>query len=221
MIQRCQLISKTICAFVMLGALITISGCTNFEEKYNLCAAERENLEALYEGSDLALNDSKAINISLEGQNRSLLAQLKTAKAVSVATSAMPTLGFNGEDVKYDASRGTITVTLSNATLFDSGSIRIKTAAKSRLKGIVREIIKRYSDKEISVIGHTDTDPIKKSKWKDNWQLSTERSLSVTRYLLSQGLKPDQLVASGRGQFDPIGKSKSKNRRVEIVVHAY
>jgi flagellar motor protein MotB len=210
-------LKKSLCGIVLLSALFTISGCTNWKENYAVCQAERENLEALYDGANRALNDSQNEKLALAAQLQSLRNQKRTQTNVAEKSN----YGFNGEDVSYDASRGTITVTLANATLFDSGSIRLKKVAKSRLKGIAQEIKTKFGGKEISVVGHTDTDPIKKSKWADNWQLSTERSLSVTRYLLSQGISGDQIVASGRGQYSPIGKAKSKNRRVEIVVHTY
>ena len=73
-------------------------------------------------------------------------------------------------------------------------------------------------------MGHTDTDPIQKSGWKDNWQLSSERALSVARYLVSHGVPEKQVRAVARGSTQPVASNstatgKAKNRRVEIVVH--
>jgi len=210
-------LKKSLCGVVVFCVLFTVSGCTNWEEQYAMCSAENENLEALNYGANQALNDSQNEKLALQAQ----LQSLRNQSVVAEKKAPKPNYGFNGEDVSYDKKHGTITVTLPNATLFDSGSIKLKKVAKSRLNGIAREIKNKFSDKKISVVGHTDTDPIKKSKWTDNWQLSTERSLSVTRYLLSQGITGNQIVASGRGKYNPIGKTKSKNRRVEIVVHTY
>ena len=72
------------------------------------------------------------------------------------------------------------------------------------------------------MVGHTDTDPLKatKDKYKDNWELSAERALAVTRYLVSQGVAAEALTAAGRGEFHPL-ESKAKSRRVEIVVNMY
>jgi len=82
----------------------------------------------------------------------------------------------------------------------------------------------QYSGKQIDIVGHTDADPIKKSKWKDNWELSTQRALSVVRYLIKRGIPEDRIRASGCGAARPIASNatvsgKAKNRRVEIVVH--
>ena len=82
----------------------------------------------------------------------------------------------------------------------------------------------KYASKQIDVVGHTDTDPIKKSNWKDNWELSAQRALSVLRYLEKKGISPEKIQATGRGQSQPIASNsnasgKARNRRVEIVVH--
>ena len=105
--------------------------------------------------------------------------------------------------------------------LFDSGKASLKSTYKSKLNRIAQIIQREHSGKEVSIVGHTDTDPIKKSKWKDNWQLSTERALAVVRYMVSQGIPARSLAAVGRGEFHPVGSAKSKNRRVEIVVHLF
>jgi len=82
----------------------------------------------------------------------------------------------------------------------------------------------KYSGRHIDVVGHTDTDPIKKSPWKDNWELSAERALTVIRYLIQRGIPENQIRASGCGEARPIASNataagKARNRRVEIVVH--
>ena len=82
----------------------------------------------------------------------------------------------------------------------------------------------RYGDKTINIVGHTDSDPIKKSKWQDNWQLSAERALSVLRYMNKKGIKGDRIMAVAAGEGRPVSSNstssgKARNRRVEIVVN--
>jgi chemotaxis protein MotB len=74
------------------------------------------------------------------------------------------------------------------------------------------------------VVGHTDTDPIQKSSWKDNLELSAQRALSVARYLMEHGIPDKQLRAAGCGPARPVASNataegKARNRRVEIVVN--
>ena len=76
----------------------------------------------------------------------------------------------------------------------------------------------------LQIDGHTDNLPVKKGQnYLDNWELSTKRALSVLRFLIKQGIKPDRLSASGYGSFQPIDKkntnvARAKNRRIEMKI---
>ena len=78
-----------------------------------------------------------------------------------------------------------------------------------------------YATHDVLVYGHTDDVPIKKSGWKDNFELSAQRALSVVRYIQGRGVNPTRLVAAGCGEHRPVvantsSASRTKNRRVEI-----
>ena len=123
-----------------------------------------------------------------------------------------------------NAAEGTITVTLPNSILFDSGQAGLKKASSTELNSIYSVLKQKYAGKQIDVVGHTDSDPIQKSDWKDNWELSAERALTVTRYLISHGMSEKQVRAVACGESRPVvanssAANKAKNRRVEIVVH--
>jgi len=71
------------------------------------------------------------------------------------------------------------------------------------------------------VDGHTDIRPISTAEFPSNWELSSARAISVVRYLMSQGIAPEHLVAAGFGEFQPIDTGTSeaalaKNRRIEL-----
>ena len=73
----------------------------------------------------------------------------------------------------------------------------------------------------ITVTGHTDDVPIANAQFRDNWDLSTERALSVVRFLRSEGISANRLAAAGYGEFQPIDSgnsaaSKQRNRRIEL-----
>ena len=76
----------------------------------------------------------------------------------------------------------------------------------------------------LQIEGHTDSLPVKKGQtYRDNWELSTKRALSVLRFLIKQGIKPSRLSASGYGSFQPIDKENTKsarvkNRRIEMKI---
>ena len=76
----------------------------------------------------------------------------------------------------------------------------------------------------LQIEGHTDTLPVKKGQtYKDNWELSTKRALSVLRFLIKQGIEPSRLSALGYGSFQPIDikdtkSARMKNRRIEMKI---
>lgn len=75
----------------------------------------------------------------------------------------------------------------------------------------------------LQVDGHTDNVPIRAGRYTDNWDLSTERALSVVRYLNQQGLPANRLAAAGYGEYQPLDASDSanarrKNRRIELKI---
>ena len=59
-------------------------------------------------------------------------------------------------------------------------------------------------------------------RYRDNWELSQGRALSVVRYLTEvEGLPPDRLAALGYGEYQPVDPSgtpeaRARNRRIEL-----
>ena len=73
----------------------------------------------------------------------------------------------------------------------------------------------------LRVDGHTDKQPINTLRFPSNWELSTARAVSVTKFLISQGIPPSRLAATGFGEFQPIDPRDDeigylRNRRIEL-----
>ena len=73
----------------------------------------------------------------------------------------------------------------------------------------------------LRVDGHTDMRGINSPQFKNNWELSVARAISVVQYLIGKGVSPQRLVAAGFGEFQPIDSDKSeeaysRNRRIEL-----
>jgi chemotaxis protein MotB len=73
----------------------------------------------------------------------------------------------------------------------------------------------------LRVDGHTDVRPINSLQFRNNWELSAARAISVVQYLIGKGVSPQRLVAAGFGEFQPIDPDKteeafSRNRRIEL-----
>ena len=112
--------------------------------------------------------------------------------------------------------------------IFATGQANVSAAGKEQLADIasaLREIEKSIPENIpwiLQIEGHTDSDPIANSSiFRDNWDLSTERALSVVRFLRSEGISANRLAAAGYGEFQPIDSgnsaaSKQRNRRIEL-----
>jgi chemotaxis protein MotB len=211
---------KTI-AFLICSILFTLlPGCVNWEKRYEALSVEHENLKGLLERE----RSEKGMLADQVTQSQQTIEELQRQIEEQKKTPADATGFGEGYDVAFDPKAGTITVTLPNAILFDSGKATLKTATSRELDHIYSVLRDKYADKPIDVVGHTDTDPIRKSKWKDNWELSAQRALTVARYLIKQGVDEEKIRAVGCGESRPIASNsnatgKAKNRRVEIVVN--
>lgn len=211
---------KSIALLICLVASTLLPGCTNWKRKYEDLNVVYKNLEGQLEfeqsqKGELARQISQD-QMTIEELQKQIQERNKTPGQAS---------GFGDDlDVTFDPSAGTITVTLRNAILFDSGQAALKRGTITELDHIKSVLKQKYPGKLIDVVGHTDSDPIKKSKWKDNWELSAQRALSVVRYFIKRGVSEDRIRAVGRGESQPVASNasasgKSQNRRVEIIVY--
>jgi flagellar motor protein MotB len=113
---------------------------------------------------------------------------------------------------------------IEGTLLFDSGKANLKSGAESTLRRVAAVINDKFPDHDVYVFGHTDDQPIRHSGWKDNYELSAQRSLSVVRALRGMGVE-NKMAAAGWGEQMPVAEGTSpqarqKNRRVEIYAMA-
>lgn len=121
--------------------------------------------------------------------------------------------------------REKLTVNMVEKILFDSGSAVIKGNGKKVLDRVA-EILRKITDRQIKVEGHTDNVPIGPAiidRFPTNWELSTARATMVLRYLQERGLDPKLLSAEGYSEYRPVASNetevgRAKNRRIEIVL---
>ena len=211
---------KTLVLLSCLTLFFLLPGCTNWKKKYEGLNVENENVKGLLDRE----RTEKGQLAEQVTQNQQTIDELQKQIEVLKKSPAEAT-GFGpGYDVKFNAAEGTITVTVPDAILFDSGKAELKKASIAELDHIQSVVREKYASRQIDVVGHTDTDPIKKSKWTDNLELSGQRAFTVVRYLVKRGIPDEKIRAIGCGESRPIASNataagKTKNRRVEIVVH--
>lgn len=114
----------------------------------------------------------------------------------------------------------TARITVGSDVLFDSGRATLTAAGKSKVAEIAGVIRQRFPNSTVLVYGHTDTDPIRRTRdqWQDNLDLSANRAMAVTRELMARGVASTRVETIGMGPWHPVGSEKARNRRVEIVV---
>jgi chemotaxis protein MotB len=117
---------------------------------------------------------------------------------------------------------GRMLIQLESDVLFDSGKTNLKPAGEAALAKLA-PVLAGITDRKYLVAGHTDDVPIKTAKFPSNWELSTARAVEVVRFLIANGMKPQQVAAGGYGEFDPVAANdtpehRTQNRRIEIVL---
>ena len=207
----------------LVGALVisslAVAGCRNrvAEERDALWKQSREQQAEL---------DRK--NAELEAMRRAseLRAQAPQNAAPAPAPSPAPTpppappkpvAQIADLETTQDVA-GNVTVNLPSDVFFDSGANTIRPAGRQSLDKVAAALKKDYAGKRVRIEGHTDSDPIKKSKWASNQALSEARAAAVRDYLVKKGIDAGSISTLGHGSDKPRGSDKARNRRVEIVV---
>ena len=127
--------------------------------------------------------------------------------------------------VEISELRGKMTVKLKDKVVFSSGSAALNKQGREALDAVAKAF-QGLQGKTVIVAGYTDNVPIGgKGAVKDNWGLSTERAVSVVRYLEAKGVDPRMLGAAGFSEYRPLAPNttpdgRSQNRRIEIALTA-
>ena len=115
---------------------------------------------------------------------------------------------------------------ISGKLLFELNSDQLQPEGRQLLKSLVlplRSYLKTR-DEILMVSGFTDDRSMRdgKRKFEDNWELSAQRALTVTRTLIEEGMPSSILFAAAFGQEQPLTpnsdeKARAQNRRVEMA----
>ncbi|TDI84546.1 MAG: hypothetical protein E2O79_03220 [Caldithrix sp.] len=119
-----------------------------------------------------------------------------------------------------------LVVNFQDNLLFDSGEAKLKRKSFAVLNALA-EILKSadVAQRKIQIEGHTDSVPLTENAlYPTNWELSTARSSSVIRYLISKEVASRRFVAVGfadtrmRQEETSNNRGLSVNRRVSLLV---
>ncbi|MBA4181015.1 MAG: chemotaxis protein MotB [Anaerolinea sp.] len=129
--------------------------------------------------------------------------------------------GLEGKiTIRSDAD--SITISLADNLLFDSGSADLKPGAQDVLTQVAAALSGLPNDLRIE--GHTDNVPVNSPDFASNWELSAARASRVLRFLAEQGrLRTDKLEAAFFADTHPVAgnntpEGRAQNRRADIVI---
>lgn len=125
------------------------------------------------------------------------------------------------ERIQLGLARDGVVISLSGNVLFDSGRADLRAEGLPLLDLLAERLVQLPN--ELRIEGHTDSIPIRTPLYPSNWELSSARATTVTRYLVERGVPPGRLVAAGYGEYRPAApndtrEGRARNRRVDIVI---
>lgn len=198
-----------------------------WDEEREKLQKELADLKASYDKKILALKDDIAnLNEELSDMKKLTDKQKQELSRMENQASELEKQldqEIQKGDIRLKKFHNRLVINIDDRISFDSGYANLKKEVLPSLKKI-REILSQFPEYSIVVEGHTDNIPMKSQKFRDNWELSTERALAVLGYLLQdKNLNPVRFSAAGYGEHRPLVSNATKenralNRRVDIVV---
>jgi chemotaxis protein MotB len=220
-----------------LGALMQMAGCRSSTDRMRVLEAEKADAERRNQEAKQKEAEMRAQMIKAEGDAESnrakadaLAAQLELAKGREGAGgSQIDVAGLKGAlagsgVVVNEREGGGATLVLASDITFNPGQADPNKKAQETLGKVVRTLKETKGVGKIRVEGHTDSDPIKKSGFKSNDELSLARATTVKDYLIGHGIDDSLIEVDGHGDKQPTASNetpegKARNRRVEIILY--
>jgi len=204
-----------------------LNSCTTLVEKL------RGNVSSLQNENTSVSNDLKALSTSSKLTIAEQATRLKTLQnMIQTQKEVMSKLKNSISDalLKYKTDElsvyikdGSVYVSLQEKLLFKSGSDVVNPKGIAAIKSLAL-VLNSTKDINVMIEGHTDNVPIKTTLFKDNWDLSTARAISIVRILTKEsGFDSKRITASGKGEFKPVKpndttEGRADNRRTEIIL---
>ena len=143
----------------------------------------------------------------------------------------VPSFKVLSEELKQEIDEGKIEISMqprglvvsfTQAALFPSGGDDISTQAYTGLEKVASAVAKIPNP--VRLEGHTDSKPIRNTRFKSNWELSAARSIALLEILAGRfGLPRNRLSIAGYADTAPVASNeneegRARNRRVDIIL---
>ncbi|OWW18082.1 OmpA family protein [Noviherbaspirillum denitrificans] len=113
---------------------------------------------------------------------------------------------------------------ISGQVLFALNSDELQPEGRQLLKSLVTPLRAYLSSRNemLMISGFTDDRPVRGGPFADNWELSAQRALTVTRTLIEEGMPRSMVFAAAFGSEQPVKPNtdeaaRALNRRVEMA----
>ncbi|MEE9429104.1 MAG: peptidoglycan -binding protein [Paracoccaceae bacterium] len=173
----------------------------------------------------VASEESKRARLEADERKRLEAEATQLAKYRSEFFGQISELLGDREGVKIVGDR----FVFSSEVLFESASVVLADDGKSQITRVaallaeVSDAIPPEIDWVIRVDGHTDDTPLLGTgRYRNNWELSQARALSVVQFMIDDlGFPATRLAATGFGEFQPLAigdspQDRAQNRRIEL-----
>lgn len=182
-------------------------------------ASVQKNLNTLSAESKMTIADQERRLKTLQDMIKSQKDVMNNLKN-SISDALM---NYKSDELYVYIKDGNVYVSMEEKLLFKSGSDIVDPKGKDALKSLAM-VLKNTKDISVMIEGHTDNVPIKTAMFKDNWDLSAARAISIVRILTEENsFDVNRITASGKGQFHPIKTNETEegragNRRTEVIL---
>jgi chemotaxis protein MotB len=213
-----DLMSLLLCFFVLLLSMSSMDA-----KKVSEAIGSLSGAMSVLEGGTKTEISKRRIQESTPIENRDESSEVvnKVSQAI-MDVNEMLEKG-KGPEISLEEAQEGFVIELPASLLFKSGSATIENEdALLFLKRVALIIAELPNNMDVSVQGHTDNQgPGKNSPFKDNWELSSARAISVLQELLLDGVSPKRVNAAGFAEYRPLATNatktgREKNRRVEL-----
>ena len=211
------------------------------ESQFNVAKLKLTQTEKqLAEAQEASAADDNALNKKVEALQSDIAKKEELIKRMQAALGGAvlpPELASelekfaaeNSEMITFDEASGMIK--FKSDLLFEKGSDVVAADAAELIKKLCGIINSKTAEGfDITIVGHTDDMPIRKSETMSlhptNWHLSAHRAIAVEKLMESSGINPTRMSVRGFGEYRPLEaneagkKGNPKNRRVEIYLVA-
>lgn len=209
--------------FAVVGVLIAGTGCT---QRYTDAIEARDQQIRTQHEELLSLQADRDAAEAMAGHLESELGEERSRRTVAEGSLAALEMEAEVQPASFGGSEDftPVVLTLPSSVTFDSGKATLSSAGKKSVRTLSASLKAEYAGRPFTIVGHTDSTPIKKSGFKDNMELSLRRAEAVQRFLAAEcGVSPSRITVSGAGEFSPVAdnataEGRGRNRRVEITI---